>query len=180
MLTVVTPTFGSACAWRARSILENLRAHFHDPVFGCRQNADRRIAVALQQAEKLALRSQTKQRLAIVHRLDNRSYAFIISTNLKRDDPLPACGKKNFARKNFNKELPALEVDLGSRRREAKPLKAGAREHNCIPIARREFAQACRHIAAKLDNGQARVFPGKLMFPSHAARCNRRAFPKRS
>src|SRR5438874_5235192 len=112
MLTVVTPTFGSACAWRARSILENLRAHIHDPVFGCRQNADRRIAVALEQTEKLALRSQTKQRLVIVHRTENSPYAFIIGTNLKRDDPLPARGKKNFARKNLNKELLAFEVDF--------------------------------------------------------------------
>src|SRR5437773_984016 len=106
-------------------------------------------------------------------------YSFIISTDLKGDNPLPACGKKDFARKNLNKELPAFETDLILRQRESKPLKSGAGEHDRIPIVLREFAQASWHIAAKIDDLEVRTFAGKLMFPSHTTGRDGRTFPKR-
>ena len=106
-------------------MIKDLRAQFHHAVFDRRQNANRRIAVAVQQTQELAFGSQTKQRLVIVYGTDNRSRLFIPYANLESDDPLSACGQKAFAREDLDKELPAFERDFGLRRREGQPLEPG-------------------------------------------------------
>src|SRR5437016_6118963 len=180
MPAIVVPPFNFAFARSRQAGLENLRAQFHHAIFNCRQNANWRITVAMQQTQELAFGSQTKQSLAIVYRIDNRSHTFITCANLESDDPLSACGKKTFARENLSKKLAVFERDFGLRRREAKPLKPGAREDNCGPIVLGEPAQPSWHIAAKIDNLDIRTFPGKLMFPSHTTAPDCRAFPERS
>src|SRR5438270_456516 len=119
MLSVVTCAFHFAFAGRRRSVFENLRAQFHFAVLHFRQDSNRRLAITLQQPQKFALCSQAKQRVAIVDWIDNLSRAFIIAANLERNDPLPASGQKNFARKNLHEKFAAVEVHFASRQRRA-------------------------------------------------------------
>src|SRR5207237_10541886 len=102
-----------------------------------------------------------------VHRLDNRSYAFIISTNLQSNDSLPSRRQKDLAQKDLSKELPPFETHFVLPQREAKPLESSAREDDRIQIVRGEFAQASWHIAAKIDHFAVRPFPARLLLPSH-------------
>ena len=44
-----------------------------------------------------------------------------------------------------------------------------ARENDGVPLAFRQLAQPCRHIAAKIDNLQVRSLPAQLMFSPHAS-----------
>ena len=160
-------------------MFENLRAQFHFAVLHFRQNSNRRLAITLQQPQKFALCSQAKQRVVIVDWIDNLSRAFIIAANLERNDPLPAGGQKNFARKNLHEKFPAVEVDFASRQRKTEPLQPGPGEHDRIPIVLGELAQTRRDVASKINNLQVRILPIDLMFSSHAARRNCCALPKR-
>src|SRR4029077_7370895 len=120
MLSVVIRAYNFTLARQRRSLPEDLRVQFHFPVLHLRQNSNRRLATTLQPPQKFALCSQTEQRVAIVDWIDNLYRAFIIAANLERNDPLPAGGQKNFARKNLHEKFPALEVDFVSRQRKTQ------------------------------------------------------------
>ena len=44
----------------------------------------------------------------------------------------------------------------------------------------RQFSQPRRYVAAEIDNVEGRTLPEQLMFPSHAAGCDRGALRKAS
>ena len=95
-----------------------------------RQHTHRRITIHLQQSQKLPLRSQTKQRFTIVGRIDNRFGLLVIVANLQGHNSLPARRKKHFARERFDGEI----------NRDTEAVDPSTREHNCIPLALRQFA----------------------------------------
>src|SRR6266511_5527072 len=73
---------------RRRFTFEHLRAQFHLSVADRRVHADWKIAITVQPTQKFSLCLQTKQRFAIVYRLEKCSCNLVISTNLESDDSL--------------------------------------------------------------------------------------------
>ena len=56
-----------------------------------------KIAIPVQPTQKFSLRLKTKQRFAIVYRIEKRFCAFIVDATLDGNYPLTTRGKKNFA-----------------------------------------------------------------------------------
>ena len=111
---------------RRRFTFEHLRAKFHLSVADRRVHADWKIAISVQPTQKFSLCLQTKQRFVIVHGLEKRFCALIISTNLESNDSLTTRWNKNFARKNIKKELPSFAVDFGAGWRKTQTLQSRA------------------------------------------------------
>jgi hypothetical protein len=77
---------------RRRFTFEELRAHFHLAIADSRKHADWKIAVTVEPTQKFSLCVQTKQRFAIVYRIEKRACALIVTSNLESNYSLTACG----------------------------------------------------------------------------------------
>ena len=66
--------------------------HFHLAVADRREHADWKIAITVEPTKKFSLCLQTKQRVAVVYRIEKRACALIISSNLESNYALTTCG----------------------------------------------------------------------------------------
>src|SRR5262249_13678409 len=130
--------------------------------------------------QKLSLCTQANQRLSMIHSSNNRFCTLILSTDLKRNDSLAACGQKNLVWEYFSKKLCLFEANLIIGDRQAETFKPCASQHGRVPIALGQLSQARGNIAAEIHNFEIRAFPMQLTRPSDTSRGDYCTFRQRS
>src|SRR5690242_7318130 len=126
---VLTSTSHNRLPRCCRTDREDLRSQCHQGSLDRCEDADRLIAIGVEQSQKFSLGAKTQTSIEIVDLSDDFPELFVIRANLNRDDALAAGWNKHVPRQFCHKKFRALELRAIAVPAYAKSLQPGAREN---------------------------------------------------